>query len=369
MRGSVQIARLFGIPVNVHWTFALLFLFVIYMGHDENADWIKIGLMLAYIILIFTCVVLHEYGHALSARYFGVKTRDITILPIGGIARLEQLPEKPVQEFVIAIAGPLVNVVIFILLYVLLYFKYDLSFGFTEFIPSNEFDIITDPLTIFLVAIMKANFLLVIFNMIPAFPMDGGRVLRSLLSMRIGRIKATYFASILGQICSVGFLVYGIYSYQPILAIISFFIFYTARQEYQQVKTDDLLSRHKVASVVRTHFTRLRTSDYMHTAAAEMTKGIESDFLVFDDADQLRGVLQDEDILDAAKNKQYDAMVSSYMTPNFLKTQPFESIKDVYNRMLQSGQYLLPVLDGDNLLGVIDMTMLQNFIKMQSRMS
>jgi signal-transduction protein with cAMP-binding, CBS, and nucleotidyltransferase domain len=187
--------------------------------------------------------------------------------------------------------------------------------------------------------------------------------------MRIGRTKATQIAAILGQICAVGFLIFGIWQYQPVLAIISIFIFYTARQEYQYVKLDEMLSRHTVTNILRTHYTRLKTSDSINMAATEMAKGIESDFLVFDDEQQLRGVLQDEDILDAAKNKHYEAIVSTYMTPNYLQATPFESIKDVYDRMLQSGQYLLPVMDDGQILGVIDMNMLQNFIKVQNRIA
>jgi Zn-dependent protease len=369
MRGSIQIAKFFGIPVNVHWSFGLLFLFVIYIGLDKNTSWEGIGVMSLFVIALFVCVVLHEYGHALSARRYGVGTRDITILPIGGVARLDRLPEKPFQEFVVAIAGPAVNVLIFTVLGLYLFLKYDLTFNSLELLNSETDEIIISPVAGFFANLMQANFWLVVFNMIPAFPMDGGRVLRALLSMRIGRTKATQIAAILGQICSVGFLIYGIWHFQPVLAIISVFIFYTARQEYQHVKLDEMLSRHTVTNILRTHFTSFKTSDYIHLAASEMAKGVESDFLVFDDAEQLRGVLQDEDILDAAKNKQYEAIVSTYMTPNYLKASPFESIKEVYNRMLQSGQYLLPVMDNGQLLGVIDMTMLQNFIKIQNRIA
>ena len=195
MRGSLQIARLFGIPVFVHWSFSFLLLFIIYLEKSRNGGWEFIAFMGLSVLVLFACVVLHEFGHALSARYYGVHTQDITILPIGGVARLDRLPEKPFQEFVVAIAGPAVNVVICILLGLILFIFYDLPLGLREMITGEINEIITNPLVSFLATLMRANFWLVIFNMVPAFPMDGGRVFRALLSMRFGRTWATKMAS------------------------------------------------------------------------------------------------------------------------------------------------------------------------------
>ena len=112
MRGSFRVATFFDVPVRVHWTFGLLILFVIYVGKMRDANWLNIGIIVLLVLLLFVCVLLHEFGHALSAKYYGIPTRDITILPIGGMARLDRLPDNPIHEFVVAIAGPLVNLAI-----------------------------------------------------------------------------------------------------------------------------------------------------------------------------------------------------------------------------------------------------------------
>lgn len=123
MRGSFQIAKFFGIPVFVHWSFGLIFAWIFYLGYSNEWNWTSISVAVAFVLALFVCVVMHEFGHALMARRFGVKTRDIILSPIGGVARLDRLPEKPMQEFYVAIAGPLVNIGIILLLlpYLLLY--------------------------------------------------------------------------------------------------------------------------------------------------------------------------------------------------------------------------------------------------------
>jgi Zn-dependent protease/CBS domain-containing protein len=382
MRGSVKIANLFGIPVFIHWSFWLLFFFVAYISTSFSS----IAFNSVYVLALFVCVVMHEFGHALSARFYGVSTQDITILPIGGVARLDKMPEKPLQEFVVAIAGPAVNVVIALVLGLIVYGSFSFQLGAAEIravVADGE-----TPINM-LFTLLISNIGLVVFNMIPAFPMDGGRVFRALLSIRLGRSRATYIASIFGQVISVGFIIFALlpllryvftpytdigmsltfiwWKFQPVLALISVFIFTTARNEYKSVRMDEIMSRHTVVNVLRPHFTRLKTSDLMQTASTEMAKGVESNFLVFDDADILRGVLQDDDILDAAKNKHYDALVFTYMTHELKKISPFDSIKDVYYKMLETGQYLMPVMQNDTVTGVVDMVMLQNFIKFQEK--
>jgi Zn-dependent protease len=382
MHGSFKIAKLFGIPVFIHWSFWLLFLFVAYIGKTLPS----FAFHSVYVLALFVCVVMHEFGHALSARFYGVSTKDITILPIGGVARLDKMPEKPFQEFVVAIAGPAVNVAIALILGIFVYgfYSFQLNAGEINALITND----ETPMNL-LYTLLISNIGLVVFNMIPAFPMDGGRVLRALLSIRLGRSKATYIASIFGQIISIGFIIFSLlpllryvfspftdigmslsfiwWKVQPVLAVISVFIFTTARNEYKSVRMDEILSRHTVVNVLRPHFTRLKTSDLMQAAATEMAKGFESNFLVYDADEILRGVLQDDDIFDAVKNKHFDALVFTYTTYEFKKIGQYDSIKDVYYKMLETGQYLMPVMQDETVLGVVDMAMLQNFIKFQDK--
>ena len=395
MKGTLKIARLFGIPVFVHWSFSLLFLYIAYMGFTENHSWEYISTMCFYIICTFGCVLLHEFGHVLSARYFGIGTQDVIILPIGGLARLNKIPEKPVQELIVAIAGPLVNVALCILFVLALVFGYGAELNFSElFLDNPPHDLLFDvnKSATFLLLMAKANFVLMLFNLIPAFPMDGGRVFRALMSMQFSRTRATLIASVLGQICAVGFLLYAVtpllkdvfspdswlekyltdkkdWTFQPVLAFVSFFIFNAARNEYKYVRMDEIMSRHTIANVLRTQFTRLRTIDLMQTPILEMRKGRENNFLVFSDDEMLSGVLQDDEIMVASKNNDQDALVLTYMTKDFEKTVPYESIKTIYYKMLATDQYLMPVMNDNEVVGVVDMHVLQNFIATHDKVS
>ena len=400
MRGSIRIAKIFGIPVQVHWSFTLLFLFVIYIGKSRDASWTNIAVFGLFIIALFVCVLLHEFGHALSARYYGVATHDITILPIGGVARLDKLPEKPFQEFVVAIAGPAVNVVIYALIAVFLYFTHSLQFSLTELLADDSNEMIADPVIGFLATLMQANLMLVVFNMIPAFPMDGGRVLRSLLSMPLGRVRATRVAAFLGQTIALCFFIYAFlpvindflpenglfeawhewvdWSFQPGLLLISGFVFYAARTEFKQVKIEGQLTKFRVSQMMRPTFTPLLTFEPIYTAIQELTKDKELNFLVFDNDNILRGVLQEADILDAMKNHHFDALISTYSTYHFEKTSPKETLKEVYEKMIRTGQYILPVLNETSIggetiayqtdiLGVVDLPVIEALLNKVSK--
>jgi stage IV sporulation protein FB len=218
MQWSYRIARIAGIDVRIHITFLLL---PAYFGFVE---WRAAGPGAAaqsvfFILLLFCCVLLHEFGHALAGRRYGIRTPDITLLPIGGVARMLAIPDKPTQEFVIAVAGPAVNVAIAAILAPVLYFTGGVFSG---------------PLTdtrLLLHNLLLVNLGLVAFNMIPAFPMDGGRVLRSLLAMRWSWIRATRIAARTGQAIAILFALAALWRENPILLLIAFFVFSGARQE------------------------------------------------------------------------------------------------------------------------------------------
>jgi Zn-dependent protease len=222
---SWKIGTAFGIGVFIHPTFWILPLFVMIQSWGLGAPGVILNLMI--LATAMGCVVLHEYGHALTARYFGVRTRDITLYPIGGVARLERLTEKPIEELLIALAGPAVNVVIAGLLFAMLALGV-LTMGWS-LAP-------TTPLVAFLEALLYINGGLVLFNLIPAFPMDGGRVLRALLAMPLGRLRATEVASTVGIVMAVGiglsYLVFG----NPMLILVAGFVILVGQQELAMVR-------------------------------------------------------------------------------------------------------------------------------------
>ena len=201
MKGTLNIGRVSGIKVQVHWTFVFLIAWVVFLEVSRGREMPAIALSILFVLVIFGCVVLHELGHALTARRFGISTRKITLLPIGGVASLERMPEKPQQELLVAVAGPAVNVVIAILLYIVFPIH-----RFLDLEPEALQEMLSaiSPQN-FVFYLFAANVMLVVFNAIPAFPMDGGRILRALLSMTIDRVQATRIAAALGQLMAVMF--------------------------------------------------------------------------------------------------------------------------------------------------------------------
>jgi Zn-dependent protease len=227
MRSSLKVASIFGIEVRIHLTF-LLFLVWIWFSYYQVAGFTGAVQGVLFILALFACVLLHEFGHALAARGFGIETPDITLLPIGGVARLSRIPEKPWQELVVAIAGPLVNVVIAGVLIFVIHTSATLE----------QLEYLENPRIELLAKLASVNVMLVLFNLIPAFPMDGGRVLRALLAMAMPYARATQIAAWIGQGLAVVFGILGFFgipflgiSANPFLIFIAFFIFVGAQQE------------------------------------------------------------------------------------------------------------------------------------------
>ena len=233
----LSVGRYFGIPVFIHWTFSFMILFVTYVAILEGLTMKQVIAFSLYLACMFLCVVLNEYGHALMARRFGISTHDILITPIGGLARLEGLPFDPKGELYIALAGPVVNLVIAALLFSGFYLS-GIGFLWPDLEEIDLMELITNPIG-FVHMLLIVNIVLFVFNLVPAFPMDGGRVVRALLSYKMTRERATFYAAILGKILSIGFLVFATYNKMPSLFFISIFIFVMAGREYRMVKKID----------------------------------------------------------------------------------------------------------------------------------
>jgi Zn-dependent protease len=232
MRWSLKIAKLAGIDIFIHFTFFVLLIWVAFIQWQLNGSIGAAFSGVVFILAVFACVVLHELGHALAARKYGIRTQDIILLPIGGVARLEKMPNQPIQELWVALAGPAVNVAIAALLAVYLWVTHTLT-------PDNQLTMIT---AAFIERIMGVNIFLVLFNMIPAFPMDGGRVLRALLATRLAYIKATKVSANLGQGIALLLGIIGLF-YNPILLFIAFFVWMGAAQEIRMIRINSVLDR------------------------------------------------------------------------------------------------------------------------------
>ena len=219
MSWSIKFARVAGIDLKIHITF-LLFLVWIGFTYFSIGGAVAARQGVLFILLLFACVLLHELGHALTAKGFGIRTTDITLLPIGGVARLERIPNEPKQELLIAIAGPAVNVVIAVLL----------IFYLGQRAAMSDFEDIHTPRVTMLSKLASVNIGLVLFNLIPAFPMDGGRILRSILAMRMNYLRATEIAARIGQTLAIAFGIVGFF-YNSFLIFIAFFVYMGAQQE------------------------------------------------------------------------------------------------------------------------------------------
>lgn len=237
MLRSLKLGSAFGIGVYVHWTFILLPIYIVVMTNSAGPA--ALAFHLAAVLGLFSCIVLHEFGHALMARRFGIATKDITLLPIGGVARMERMSDKPWEEICIAIAGPAVNVAIVAVL--LVFFQvWGVEWNDARRVAAlgglqpEMFNYpIVEQLLIFLTI---GNTLLVLFNMIPAFPMDGGRVLRAALTPILGHLRATEVAAALGLLLALGFGILGLLGEGPILVLLALFVLLAGQQELAVVR-------------------------------------------------------------------------------------------------------------------------------------
>lgn len=364
---AFQIARVWGIPVRLHWTFLLLFVAIglLASGREDATPYFLWSSLM--VLVVFFCVVLHEFGHALTARRFGVNTVDIILSPIGGIARLDRLPPKPIEEFLVAIAGPMVNVGIAGVIYlVILLAGIDLVEGLMLLVNTDEgasggFSFSSS----FLPAILFLNLTLAAFNMIPAFPMDGGRIFRALLAMRLGRLKATRVAALVGQILAVGMVLFGLWQLSFITALIGGFIFITAMREYQYVRVDELLKAVQVEALYQPLSRASILSDTpLAQAADRLRRNLNHHFLVFSAEGQLQAALVESAILAAIKDEALDQPVAAYSHAVGQPLRLTDSASIAWQQMQEPGHAILPVIDDSGtLLGAIDAHTVQNYLQ------
>jgi Zn-dependent protease len=360
MSASLNLGRYAGIKVQIHWTFWLLFLFIGFMVFTGDGTLTDLFWNFLFIFALFFCVVLHEYGHALAARRYGIGTRSITLLPIGGVASLKDMPEDPKQEFVIAIAGPLVNVVIALLLYLI--------------VPVEDF-LIDDPEQLeeqlagisasnFLFYLFVVNVVLVLFNMLPAFPMDGGRVFRALLSTRMSRVQATRAATALGKFMALVFFLLGLFG-NIILAIIAVFIYFGAHSENIVIQQISLLEGNDIRDAMITDFTTLSPNDTLQQAVDRILASTEQDFIISENGRPV-GILFMADLAQALRERDRTTPVRDVMNTRFVSLEASAPLPSAYRQLRQGDRNFFPVMENGTLVGVLDMNNINEFLTLRA---
>lgn len=341
MKWSFNIGRILGIDLYLHFTFLLLLAFLGYATWQATGSFETAFASIVFIATIFGCVLLHELGHALMARRYGIKTRDITLLPIGGIARLERMPENAIQELWVALAGPAVSLAIAALLFLWIAvsdgFAAATTFSFSDGTAAQR--------------IMAINLFIVGFNLLPAFPMDGGRVLRAALSTRIGRSRATAIAANVGQGMAILFGVYGFF-YNPFLVFIAVIVFLGAQAEAGLVEMQTALKGLRVRDAMMTRYQALAPSDTLDQAVDLLLAGSQQDFPVID-AEQSVGMLRRNDLVKALRADQRNTPVSTVMLRDCHAVQESASLLEAIESMGEHRCSTVPVMSGNRLVGLL----------------
>jgi len=353
MKWSWKIARLAGIDIYLHVTFLIVVAWIAlaYWQLEGTVDAVVTGV--GFILSLFGCVVLHEFGHALTARRFGIGTRSIVLLPIGGIASIEKTPEDPREEIVIALAGPAVSFGIAALLWLLL----RAGGGITE----------ADALSLtegsFLQRLMLVNLLLGAFNLLPAFPMDGGRVFRAALSLRMGKLRATRIASVVAQAAAVLLALIGL-RYNLFLVFIAMFIWIGAATEASVVSAKSVLAGVTAGSAMETRFQALAPDDSLGRGVQLTLDGSQKDFPVVRDGEVV-GVLRQADLLRGLHDHGKLCRVDQVMQGPPAQIQVGDSLEHALEDMDAGSSGLLAVRDQGRLAGIIDMDNLMELLRIQ----
>lgn len=338
VKWSVRIGTLFGIRVELHVTFLLLVVGLAVMRGFSTGDLRGAVATLALLLAVFACVLLHELGHALAARRYGIRTRDIVLLPIGGLARLERMPDKPGQEIVVALAGPAVNLALALLLAgAMVAFHQPLdALGFRGTMLDS---------------MLAVNVFMLGFNLIPAFPMDGGRVLRALLATRLPYPRATRIAAGVGQGIAVLFAVWGLFN-NPMLLFVAMFVFLAAGEEYALVRTHQALTGLPVISATLSQVTWLAESDPLQIAVDHLIAGSQQEFPVLS-AGRAVGMLTRADLLRGLQRDGADSPVGGVMTRLTDTLDPSEPLEFAMRRMRERGLAAMVVASGGRPLGLL----------------
>jgi len=358
MSWKFKIGRLAGIDIFVHFTFLILLAWIALSGYGQNGDIALAAVGLLLTAAVFAIIVLHELGHAMAARMYGIATRDIILLPIGGVARLERMPEKPVQELVVALAGPAVNVVLAALLFVIGSIR---SFADPEAAFALGAGIIDQ--------LFWINVFLIGFNLLPAFPMDGGRVLRALLAMRLGNFRATQVAARIGQGMAIAFAVFGLFGelfnqpMRPMLVLVALFVWSGAGQELAMAQARAGRGAIRASTVMIRRFAAVEPDDILFRLVAFAQQGLQHNFPVVVNG-QLIGLVTRDDLARGFTALGPEARVMQIMRRKFPTVGP-DDPAELGLRELSDEFPIVPVVSGKRLFGMLTAESAAEYVRLR----
>jgi Zn-dependent protease len=358
MGGSLKLARLWGIEIQVHWSFILILVygaFIYSLGPASPLIGAIYGVLV--ILLLFACVVLHELGHALTAKYFHVNVPYITLLPIGGVAQLERMPRRPWQEFLIAIAGPAVNFVLAILLLpvAILVVGMTMRTGTLNSVGDILLMMQRPGLGNLLIYLTATNVLLGVFNLLPAFPMDGGRILRALLAMSLPYVRATRIAVLVGRGMAVLFALWGIMGGGIFLLLIAFFVYIGGRGELEAVESRYILKDFKARQALNQGVKTLYVGEPVSKAVNLIMTTYQADFPVLDMAHNYVGVFTRSQLVHALREGNAEQRVADLMVParDVPILTPEASLADVWDCLMENRSRVVAIKEHGRFLGLL----------------
>jgi len=345
MKWSFEVTRLFGIPLRIHVTFLLLLLFVA-MGGGPATEGASPLNRVVTVVLVFACVVVHELAHSLTAMRFGVNVRAIVLLPIGGVSQMQEMPEDPVQEIKVSVVGPATSLLLAAVFFVLA------SAAGEDVTPRDaaRFTIFGPNL---LTNLFWINLALGLFNILPAFPMDGGRVLRGILATRMDHTKATRLAVEIGQAIAILMFFLGVF-YNWFLALIAIFIYLGAEGEEHITMLRATLRKVPVSRAMLTSIDTVSPGDSLRSVVERACHTLQADFPVVE-GDNVVGLLPKEVIFPAIHEKPAETPVSEIMKKEFLSATRRDTLDHVFQKMQGQGVSLVPIIEEGKLIGMINL--------------
>jgi Zn-dependent protease/CBS domain-containing protein len=359
MGRSLKLFSVRGIDVRLHFTFPLIFLWAgLQFGLiGGSMDAALFGVVV--IALLFVLVTLHELGHSFAALYYGVPVKQIVLSPIGGLAQLERMPDKPAQEFVISVAGPAVNVAVAVLLAPFIPL---LGLGLADFAAVLSLSAGVTATAVF-AYVFFYNIILAVFNLIPAFPLDGGRIFRSLLAMRLNYVQATNIASLVGRGFAVLLGMYALFNGGIFMIFIAGFIFLAAGQEAAAVRYREALRGYTVADVYSPTAYTLNPYNNLQQVVNLMMMSGQTSFPVVQD-ERLEGFVTQQDLGAAMQSRGSHTWTNTIMRHDVKPVTPNMTLVEAQERLLVEDLESLPVVENDRYLGLVGRWQIQQFFRL-----